>query len=393
MAVLIGSLSCGSASYVCPQVNDNSGGFVMDILLDWVSFTLMPGTEDGLKLYSFAQNRLWEFLRLDAEYSNFLELRGVNGYYKRFTYNGVTIQFPKIERVNEIGVNIVLSGNGCRYIESLIGWQADGGFTWAMFFSRLLALSSRFKVNICRIDCAVDDKADTPEGGKLNLDEIRRTAALGNYVSKSRTFNSVVTREGFEKTSYVYDDTGKMIGYRHMKPVGKTLYFGSRGSNTYIRIYDKAAEQGVDGHWVRFEVELKQRNALYVVRHIMSDGDNFGRFFASFVFRYLRFVAMDDSNISRCSVLDWWQAFLGDVEKLKIVLGEFEAKTIEKMINVFTRSWATNLFCLIKTVGADFVLDNIVTSGAGRLSKRHRDAIDNYFYEQGGGVPDGVYTR
>ncbi len=363
----------------------------MDILLDWVSFTLMPDKEDGARLFSFARNGLWEFLRLDEEHSNFTKLRGVNGYYERYTYNGVTIQYPKVERVNDIGVNVVLSGEGCRYIESLIAWQADGGFSWAMFFNRLLSLKSRYKVNVCRLDVAVDDKADSSDNGKLNLDAIHRTAALGNYVSKSRTFNSVVTREGFEKSNYVYDENGQVLGYRHMKPMGKTLYFGSRGSNAYIRIYDKAAEQGVDGHWVRFEMELKQRNAMYIVKHIISEGENFGRFFASFVYRYLRFVNMDDSNISRCSVVDWWKAFLGDVEKLRIVLGEFEAKTIDKMINVLTKSWSTNLYCLLKTVGADFLLDNIIASGAGRLSKKHKDAIGNFFYEQGG-VPDGVYT-
>ncbi len=325
----------------------------MNILIDWVSFTLMPSKDsDSAKLFSFAKNGLWEYLRLDGEFSNFTKLRGVNGYYKRYTYNGVTVQYPTVERVGDIGINVMMSGDGCRYVESLIGWQADGGFSWSMFFKRLFALSALYKLNICRLDVAVDDKADRTEDGKLDLDTIHKHALRGDYVSKSRTFNSVVTREGFVKSNII--------------------------------IYDKATEQAVDGHWVRFEMELKQRNARYIAKHIISEGDNFGRFFASFVSKYLRFVTIDDANISRCSVVDWWANFLGEVDELKIVLGEYVAKTIEKMVDTFTRMWSTNLFCLVETVGADFVIDNIIASGSGRLSKRHVDAINDYKYAYGG---------
>ena len=38
---------------------------------------------------------------------------------------------------------------------------------------------------------------------------------------------------------------------------GDTFYLGSRQSDTMMRIYDKAAEQGKEGVWVRWEVEIK----------------------------------------------------------------------------------------------------------------------------------------
>lgn len=38
---------------------------------------------------------------------------------------------------------------------------------------------------------------------------------------------------------------------------GETLTIGSRTSQKYVRIYDKAAEQGVSGDWKRIEIELK----------------------------------------------------------------------------------------------------------------------------------------
>jgi len=43
---------------------------------------------------------------------------------------------------------------------------------------------------------------------------------------------------------------------------GATLYVGSRTSMQMLRIYNKAAEQGLTGDWLRFEVEVKGSKAL-----------------------------------------------------------------------------------------------------------------------------------
>jgi hypothetical protein len=37
-----------------------------------------------------------------------------------------------------------------------------------------------------------------------------------------------------------------------------------------LRVYDKAAEQGVEGHWTRLELELKQRQALRAAQALSS---------------------------------------------------------------------------------------------------------------------------
>lgn len=38
---------------------------------------------------------------------------------------------------------------------------------------------------------------------------------------------------------------------------GDTLYIGSRHSERFLRVYDKAAEQHAEGYWVRVELEMK----------------------------------------------------------------------------------------------------------------------------------------
>jgi len=54
---------------------------------------------------------------------------------------------------------------------------------------------------------------------------------------------------------------------------GDTLYCGSRESSTYIRIYDKSEEYGLElGRVWRFEVEFKQDKAPIVAAHIRDNG-------------------------------------------------------------------------------------------------------------------------
>jgi hypothetical protein len=57
---------------------------------------------------------------------------------------------------------------------------------------------------------------------------------------------------------------------------GSTLYLGSRTSEKFLRIYDKAKEQGLaDVNWVRVELELKGETATKIASRIvhMSDDD------------------------------------------------------------------------------------------------------------------------
>lgn len=49
---------------------------------------------------------------------------------------------------------------------------------------------------------------------------------------------------------------------------GLTIYLGSRSSDFMLRIYDKAKEQKIDGHWWRFEAECKGALARDIWYHL-----------------------------------------------------------------------------------------------------------------------------
>nr|CRY94988.1 hypothetical protein [uncultured prokaryote] len=53
---------------------------------------------------------------------------------------------------------------------------------------------------------------------------------------------------------------------------GKTCYVGSRMSEFYLRVYDKAAQMGIEGHWVRIELECKGRRAKWVAETVRAEG-------------------------------------------------------------------------------------------------------------------------
>lgn len=53
---------------------------------------------------------------------------------------------------------------------------------------------------------------------------------------------------------------------------GITIYVGSRTSERFVRIYDKAAQLGQDGAWTRIECEVKGDSARAVARAVMGNG-------------------------------------------------------------------------------------------------------------------------
>lgn len=101
--------------------------------------------------------------------------------------------------------------------------------------------------NVTRIDLAID----SPKW--LDLAYMKQLLDQNEAVTKARDWNLITGRSG------------------------QTLYVGSRTSEKFLRIYDKAAEQRVDGNWYRIELECKGDYARGVALHVDGAGyDYFG---------------------------------------------------------------------------------------------------------------------
>lgn len=101
---------------------------------------------------------------------------------------------------------------------------------------------------------------------------------------------------------------------------GSTVAFGKRGSDSYVRIYDKRAEQLGKGEtvvadvWTRCEVELRRARAHQAVMLLFGGELAAGIIAGTIDFR----DGAQDENSTRCERLDWWQEWLDGVAAVRL---------------------------------------------------------------------------
>ena len=198
--------------------------------------------------------------------------RGVNFYQNALTFaSGVKILYnpPKLQ----MGTNIIIPGTVLREKPLEPGDIMD-------WFQKILV---HYDYNICRVDIAQDTDVDF----SYFFDKYQKGEYVTRYLSHSLK-------------SYVdCDNRG-------------TLYFGTRGKGTMIRIYDKYLEQysqlkskihkaefareWAGKSWTRLEMECRQDQALQMLDCYINDccGDVF--------LGHLRFVEKMQAKTSRCVV-------------------------------------------------------------------------------------------
>jgi DNA relaxase NicK len=123
---------------------------------------------------------------------------------------------------DDMGVHVQYSG-------SCLNNYAIVGATSKMIAEHHLASHDR----CTRIDLALDVRDE-----KLIISKLASIVKYGSTKVKTKSYSHIISQDG-----------------------GETLYLGSRQSEQYLRIYNKAAQQEIDGDWVRIELELKGSRA------------------------------------------------------------------------------------------------------------------------------------
>lgn len=171
------------------------------------------------------------FKHLDPRFE---ELTGMHGYNRGRKYvDGRILMWHETRQ--EMGRHWIFSGQTLNRL-------AEAGCVPAV----LVKIMTDAGGKCSRIDLAVDCK-----NSDIDLKEIEKLIDRGEFDATSRKFSRV---------------TG--IGGN----AGHTIYVGSRQSEHYGRLYDKAAETGTAGKWVRLESELKASKARNVAHQIAQDG-------------------------------------------------------------------------------------------------------------------------
>ncbi len=166
-----------------------------------------------------------------------------NGYDTSIRTSGGVVGMWNSTR-SEMGFHLVISGSALRDL------LTRSGLSQRQILRQLSDLDGRFT----RIDLAKDVR-----GIPIDLDGVYQAISTGKTKGTARSFSQMHSPNG-----------------------GNTVYVGSRESERFVRIYDKAAQMGIVGeHWKRFEIECKGMVAR-AMASVLMETDNWQGVFDDF---------------------------------------------------------------------------------------------------------------
>ena len=266
---------------------------------------------------------------------------GRNGYRSMMSYENINILYDGRENM---GICLDMTGTGCRAFEtySTTGWKP-----------LLETICGNEDYHISRLDVAGDDHT-----GLLDIDVLRDDTDDHSYVSKSRSWEVDYGSEG------------------------TSIYHGSRKSDMLIRIYDKAAEQGLeDEHWVRVELQMRNENASGFLREVLEKP--IGEVFAGVLFNYLRYVEpTKDVNMSRWPLKDYWQRFLGEVKRIRVWSAPGVDYDIWRLSNYIINQTGNALDCYLRIFGMEDLVRELGKRAIRRSPKYDRLLEEHMAWEE-----------
>jgi len=248
---------------------------MFSITLDWLAFTFKEDSRHA-----------GEWLSLYASNQGSIPIAPTNGYRTAYrSTEGIHVMW-NLDRA-EMGYHVIIAGSAIRNLlkrhdldqQTLIQTILDSGGS------------------ITRLDLA-KDATDV----QINLDAIYMALEGGYSVGTARKFAQMHSKDG-----------------------GNTIYVGSRQSEKFIRIYNKAAESNLPGVlWYRYELETKGMVAR-AVASILTSTTGWADCFATYTKHMVDIPQVAD-----------YQVFFGD-ETVTIGIPKIEKKSdreawIEKQV-------------------------------------------------------------
>ncbi len=285
-------------------------------------------------------------LCLEPEQFEPMEYGGRYGYRKGVAFNGIEIYYDG-NSLN-MGANVSMSGTGCRTYTQF--------HPMAELLGRIYDGVTEGEINPTRLDLAFDDY----EGclAPKRIIEIIRDGRLRTR-AKMRC-RAIISIDGKDRDE------------------GDTVYIGSEKSDKRTRIYDKAKEQGdYESVWNRLEMVFRRDHARAVLEALVGGGQSLGETMAGILADQITFIERDDVNISRCSLSEWWVDFLENVKKIKLMLKEKPAMTVERLAEYVDRTLSACVYVLSETFGDDF-WQRVKERGKQKIRRRHLSMLHNH---------------
>jgi len=320
-----------------------------EVLVDWLTFSVKE-KEPGKVIQKYLG--LDPALFQDTGY-------GLMGYNRVMRFSDICVCYEGREdnHFHDMGVCVSMSGNGCRSFETMSkltfpGSKDKQGTKSVAFPVLFQLLASTEGANVSRLDIACDDHA-----GYLSMDDVL-CKVQENEINSRMTARSVV------------------VSFNGTQRSGATVYIGAPSSDFRVRIYDKALEEGTNDHWVRVELVMRGKNSKAFVEQ-MTNCENVGKLAAQVINDKFSFIERDDSNITRCSVCDWWTNFVDELEAVRLVARKVIRHTVEQIGNWVEAQAGPSLAILFCTMGWPYLFELAKDSGQ-RLSDKQQLLISDY---------------
>ena len=209
-----------------------------------------------------------------------------------------------------------------------------------------------------RVDVALDDRT-----GHATVTHVIAAADAGQAVMRWRTY-----------------DAKRRCSYKGQDDIqGEMVTFGSRQSETYLRVYDKRMEaagkgQTVEGPWVRWELEFKKDRAqLCVDLFAHLPVDEWREFTGGLLKSCISFrdTTADAPAWERCRSpeLPWWKALTEGFTRCRFHV-ETTDRTLEEVLAWFSQAMGPTLAALYCAVGPEWIT-NVIQSGSSRWKPQH----------------------
>jgi hypothetical protein len=193
------------------------------VALDWLSFTLKGAPDENKSV-------LHEIAPLATRQPATPRF----GYDVGFAYETGILSYYNTLRF-EMGIHVIVPGSALRVLESR-------GISTRQILSNVVKAHGK----VTRLDLAKDAIDEN-----IQLATIAKLAIDGKRTGSAQSVSQITSSGG-----------------------GQTIYVGSRSSDRFARMYDKAAQQGLDDDWKRLEIECKGDVAKTLARVlVMPDTD------------------------------------------------------------------------------------------------------------------------
>lgn len=362
---------------------------------DYLTVTLLPG--DVTCSIRELVDKLLEAFMIEDLGKLFRPVSQNFMYESILRYGDISLKIPYAFNYKTQGVCLEFSGQGIDYyLEYLRTHRSKADFRLAS--KRFLGLAGLgFKTRCSRFDVSMDEKHNKgdQEEPLLDLDVINDTLKSGCFVTKFRKADP--KDESCELQSIVFTaEVGKIdkvLPYRYIESenlstgrIGKTILLGKRKSNSFIRFYDKLAEQEAHkfevpedlASWIRFEIEFKGSRANSVfVEYAKSNSDHdFVNRIRSISLDMIRFIDFDRSRKYNCTICSWWYDFLCKAKAAKLVHNKPKYNKFVRAVESKKRQHAASFAAILKCNRQAFI--SIILEGFKKESKSAEAIILDY---------------